>query len=161
MFEVSDSGEIRNKKTGRTLKQQPDKKGYLRVSVTLKRKRKTMKVHREVAKAFIANDLEKEQVNHIDGKKENNRAENLEWVTNKENAHHAIASGLWDSVLVGSQRSNENRKVKIRAENLSSGEVFVFASMSEAERKIGTKHINDVIKGKRSQAKGFTFSCAS
>lgn len=47
-------------------------------------------VHRIVAKAFIPNKYDKIEVNHIDGKKENNEVSNLEWVSRKENINHSI-----------------------------------------------------------------------
>ena len=64
-------------------------KGYLRVDLYKKNgMRKHFKVHRLVAKAFIANPLNKPQVNHIDGNKQNNSFTNLEWVTDEENKEH-------------------------------------------------------------------------
>jgi hypothetical protein len=50
-------------------------------------------VHRLMAKTFLPG--EKEHVNHIDGNKQNNSLENLEWATPKENAHHALDLGLY------------------------------------------------------------------
>lgn len=62
--------------------------GYLYVNLYTGRKRATKRVHRLVAEAFVSNPENKPQVNHIDEDKENNTAENLEWVTCKENCNH-------------------------------------------------------------------------
>lgn len=51
-------------------------------------------LHRVIAQAFVENNEGKPEVNHIDGNKSNNRADNLEWVTREENLRHAYETGL-------------------------------------------------------------------
>lgn len=158
-IEVSNQGRVRSLLSGRPriLKSQRDAKGYHRVRVTIERDKMTFKVHREVAKAFIPNPSTLPQVNHIDGNKENNSASNLEWVTNKDNVHHAISNGLWETVFSGVNAENEKRKKAIIGYNDTEECTKRFESVADAERYIGSRHITDVLKGKRSHAKGWTF----
>jgi len=69
------------------------KKGYLRLAIAKDGIQRKHLVHRLVADAFIENPLNKEQVNHINGIKSDNRVENLEWVTNYENFSHSVLMG--------------------------------------------------------------------
>lgn len=154
---VSDQGRIKSLlRDGRILKTSMDKKGYVRLRVTLDRKKYAFKVHRLVAKAFIENPEEKLQVNHINGNKTDNRAINLEWVSNAENAHHAIQSGLWKNVFETSRRENKRREKPVIGTS-PGGNCVLFKSVSEAERVVGSKHIAAVLKGKRDHAKGWSF----
>jgi hypothetical protein len=162
-IEVSNKGRVRSLLRGApmVLKTQVDKNGYHRIRVTIERVKVTYKVHREVAKAFIDNPRELPQVNHKDGDKNNNSASNLEWVTNKDNAHHAIQNGLWNSVIEASRRENERRKkpvIAYRIEGLPCTRYY--ESIREAEKDIGSRHICDVLKGKRSHVKGWSFQYA-
>lgn len=68
--------------------------GYLQINLGGARGRRSFHVHRLVALAWIPNPLDLPQVNHIDGVKTNNRAENLEWCTASENRYHAFRNGL-------------------------------------------------------------------
>lgn len=158
MIEVSNEGRVRSLLRGTpfVLKTQRDGKGYHRLRYTLNREKKALKLHREVAKAFIPNPNNFPQVNHIDGNKDNNSVSNLEWVTNKQNAHHAINNGLWDSVFEGANRFNESKRKVVTATN--GVEVLVFDSVNAAEKYFNSKHISDVLKGKRTNVKGWTFA---
>lgn len=91
-YSVSNKGRIRNDRSGKILNPSKNNEGYLYVALSNNNYKKHKRVHRLVAEAFIANPLNKPQVNHIDHNKENNTALNLEWVTPQENTDHEIRS---------------------------------------------------------------------
>jgi len=92
---VTKEGLVFSSKTNKFLKFSYDKQGYQRVGIYIGGyKQKTIKVHRLVAKAFIANPLNKKDVNHKDGNKSNNNVNNLEWCTRSENIKHAFDNNL-------------------------------------------------------------------
>lgn len=95
-YEVSNLGRLRNAKTKKIRKLFKNQLGYLVCSVSLgsRDNKPTWKIHRLVAKAFIANPENKPSVNHKKGIKTDNRAIELEWVTAKENTQHAVDNGL-------------------------------------------------------------------
>lgn len=88
-YSISDEGFVRNDRTNRILKPDTNSKGYYRVNINGKRQL----IHRLVAIHFIPNPDNKPQVNHKDGNKLNNHADNLEWMTNKENNLHSFTTG--------------------------------------------------------------------
>jgi hypothetical protein len=90
---VNSRGEKRTLASG-AVKAHENSKGYLKVRLWGLSKRKSFYVHRLVGLAFVENIHNKEQINHIDGVKSNNKVENLEWATASENNKHAIATGL-------------------------------------------------------------------
>lgn len=162
-IEVSNEGRVRSHLRGepRILKTQQDNKGYHRVRVTIEQVKASYRIHREVAKAFIPNPNDLPQVNHIDGNKNNNAISNLEWVTNQQNAHHAISMGLWDSVFEGAKNYCNSKKKPIIATRINGEpETKYFESINAAEKAIGSRHICDVLKNKRRQVKGWTFQYA-
>lgn len=80
------------------------------------KRQKTHLVHRLVAEAFIENDKNKPFVNHKDGNKLNNRVENLEWCTYRENTDHAVANNL---VAYGN-RSNKSKLTEYQVVEIKS-----------------------------------------
>lgn len=78
------------KRGGIVLKSSLDADGYERVRLYKNQKSKTVQVHRLVAMAFIDKVEGKDQVNHMNGKRNDNRLENLEWCTCKENIIHSF-----------------------------------------------------------------------
>lgn len=150
---VSNQGRILSLLSGkpRIIKTQKDAKGYQRFRISVNGKKTTFKLHREVAKAFIPNPNNLPQVNHIDGNKSNNKADNLEWTTSKENCHHAIKNGLWENVI----KEIEKRKKPIIGYH--NNESIRFNCIADAEKYIGSGNITSVLKGRRTHAKGWTF----
>jgi len=101
---------------GRMIKTGLNRKGYYSVSLRKNDKSFTAIIHRLVAIAFIKNPSNKEQVNHIDGNKINNKVENLEWCTNTENIRHAFRTGLFDNRIgsrCGNSKLNEKQVLEI------------------------------------------------
>lgn len=101
-YEVSNLGRIKSLSrvvpvTNRVLKEKFNsmhlkRDGYHSVLLRKPNVKKTIQVHRIVAKAFIENHDNKKVVNHIDGNKLNNYASNLEWVSYRENSCHYYRS---------------------------------------------------------------------
>ena len=94
IYEVSNMGNVRNKKTLRVRKPFISYHNYVRVPLRKNNKSKNFSIHRLVAEAFIPNPENKETVNHINGDKTDNRVENLEWCTYEENSIKSIEQKL-------------------------------------------------------------------
>lgn len=100
-YEISNFGNIVSLKFSgalypnrKQLKPYKTGKGYLTVRLICNGKNKNFKIHRLVAAMFIPNPYKKPEVNHKDGKKENNHVNNLEWATTMENIHHSVKLNL-------------------------------------------------------------------
>lgn len=111
-YQVSNYGNVRNFKcnslrTPCILKLSTNTKGYIRITL-YGIIRQHAQVHRLVATAFIPNPENKKEVNHINGIKTDNRVENLEWNTPKENVRHA-----WDNKLNHALKGDENGRSKL------------------------------------------------
>lgn len=89
---VSPKGEISNR--FKILKTFINNSGYECLIIHVDKKRKHILIHRVVAKVFVLNKENKREVNHLDGNKLNNNANNLEWCTSSENKKHALKTGL-------------------------------------------------------------------
>lgn len=108
-YEVNPSGIIRKKENGEIVNSSIDRLGYERVLLLQDGKYLLKSVHRMVALTFLKPPTkDKNEVNHIDGDKLNNKLNNLEWVSRKENMIHASDMGLRDG------RTAEELALKIR-----------------------------------------------
>ena len=104
-YYITEDGEVFTDRYGK-LRQMKcnDNKGYRQITFNINKKRKYFKVHRLVAEAYIPNPLNLPQVNHINGVKDDNRVENLEWCD--------------------AQRNSELANAKVhRVENVATGEI--------------------------------------
>lgn len=141
--------------------QSENNKGYPLSNMSKGNKRYSRATHRLVAEAFIPNPENKPQVNHIDGDKENNNVDNLEWVTAKENTKHAIENGLMKPCLNNAKRASDiARKInKKKVDMYDKSGVYIrsFNSLIEAEEKTGAKRkgISEVACGRQKTAGGF------
>jgi len=95
LYMVSNHGRVKNIQTDLVLKPSLNKSGHIRIGIRNKKGSPVSHfVHRLVAKAFLPIIKGKDIINHIDGIPDNNVVTNLEWCTYKENAIHAIDTGL-------------------------------------------------------------------
>lgn len=149
-YAVSTMGNIKNIKFDRPVKPFADKNGYMVVNLYKNGKMETKKVHRIVLSAFTQNTEGKEQVNHLNGVKSDNRLVNLEWSTNSENQRHR-------RIVLGKNGGGLHQK-KVRCVELN----VVFASIMDAERKTGVhhQHISKCMNGKRKCAGGMHWEIA-
>ena len=133
---------------GRIKPQCNNNRGYSCVGLCRDNRTHTHLVHRLVAEAFVPNTDNKPQVNHIDGDRTNNRADNLEWVTDNENKVHSFIA------LGGTQRP----KRAVVVINNTTGEKFYFNGLREAERALKLQHssVLSVVAGRQHTTKGYT-----
>lgn len=96
-FRVDDQGNVYGKR-GNILKGCIDRCGYREVCLSLKGKQKSVLVHRLILKSFKpCENMDKLDVNHINGNKLDNRLINLEWCTRSENINHSYKNRLQDN----------------------------------------------------------------
>lgn len=154
LYQVSNKGKIKSldryvgyKGLGSRLvkgsrkKETETKTGYLKTTLFKDGKGTTKEIQRIVAETFIDNPYHKEQVNHIDGNKHNNRVDNLEWCSPRENTVHAkevLKKGI----------------KKVHQYDMQGHFIRSFQSIKEASESTGVPRcsISNVVCGRRKKA---------
>lgn len=153
-YAISDDGQVksyaRNGRPERIMKLNYCRGYYVvRLSNGSRDKYKTFRINRLVAEYFIPNPENKQEVNHINGIKTDNRVENLEWVTSSENTKHAHEVGLIP------RTSNKTIEQYDKQGNF----IRNYSSINEAAETLGIHRvmISNVINGRKKSTHGFVF----
>lgn len=148
-YEVSNLGNVINRKTDKMLTPRPTFHNYLRVQLPVIGGRKDFYIHRLVAGAFCDRPEGCDVINHLDNNNQNNTAYNLEWTTQYENVHYGM-------------KQNRYRLNAVRVVGIKDGKTYEFESAHQAGIKTGCDHsmIIKCCKGKRKTVKGYQWKYA-
>lgn len=149
-YEVNPDGYVRNVRNNRILTNSPNNSGYMTVS--LGKRMPGQFVHHLVGEAFVPGYEPDLDIDHKNGKKWDNRAENLEWCTRSENIKRAFEMGLAKPHR-SANAGAPPRKIQI----VETGEVF--PSVNECARSIkgSAGAISQCLNGLKSHYRGMHF----
>ncbi|NFG01740.1 hypothetical protein FCV36_05215 [Clostridium sporogenes] len=157
LYQVSNLGKVKSLITTQSRRigilKSYNHSGYRRINLYKNGKGKKYYIHRLVAKAFISNVNNYPEVNHIDGNKQNNRVENLEWCTSSQNQIHAFKIGL-QRPNPKIHKGNNYRGIKCQLINNVTGQIIEFEQMKKASEFLG--HYKTFIY-KKSKKQGNSF----
>lgn len=147
-YKVDSDGFIISKRDHKPMKPSLSPHGYLTTTVMINGKRKTIPIHSAVAKSFLGDKtVDGLVVNHKDGNKQNNRLDNLEWVTPQENTRHAIYELGFDN----KEESNPNARAVIGKNKKTLEVMYSFPALMAAGRYFANgdekraRHIQNLI----------------
>lgn len=162
-YEVTDDGRLYSIRSAKFLRPSIDKSGYRYYVISINGHRETHKAHRLVAQAFLPNPYNKPSVNHKNGVRTDNRVQNLEWATMKEQANDPLTRAHVEAVnaktdyrAMGAKRDYGRRRTKVVE---ASGAVKIYNSLKEAAEAQGANYhkASECANGKRKTAGGVVF----
>lgn len=173
---VSNTGKIKNKKTGRLLNPKPKKNGYVVVSLRSNGKIEYCLLHRLIAFSFpeiCGEYFEGAQVDHKNRVRTDNRAENIHWVSPAGNINNPLTLEHLSNIRKNKPKSEEFKKkvsktmtnntynkrwvIKLSKDN----EILHFyPSISQAHRETGINNISYACSGRIKTAGGFVWKYA-
>lgn len=147
---VTRDGRVLNMKTGKWLSLQDNGRGYMQVHTTVCNKQFVRYVHRLVAECYVPNPDNFYQINHKDGNKANNSAENLEWCTNSQNIKHSWDMGLRSATDTQRIAARKNL-IKWASDNPKLAEDIRLKNLRNAVRNVKTVSVEEK-QAKRQEA---------
>lgn len=135
-YAVSNTGDVRNIKSGRLLSQWGDKSGYMRVALFRGGCGRQFYVHRLVADAFIPKGSGKLEINHINGDKADNNVSNLEWCTKSDNQKHSYR-------VLGRKWNAGRPRVKVMC--VETGECFDSIVAAARAKSVDSRNLHAVL----------------
>jgi hypothetical protein len=133
-YEINQFGNIRNKNTGKILKNFINS-SYYKINLYNNKKIKSLYIHRLIAFYFIQNPLNLPEINHKDGNKLNNSLDNLEWCTSSENTIHSYLNNL-QSPKKGIKNPMSKKVIQ---KDINGNFIKIWDSVMDIERELGYK----------------------
>ena len=121
----------------RILKYSKNHQGYKQVALFKKSKQKSFKIHKLVALAFIPNPNNYPCINHIDGNKQNNCVDNLEWCTYSHNNKEAFRLKLKKPINKGNFNEKSFNHKQVVQYDLQGNLIRIWGSLIQIKRELG------------------------
>lgn len=162
-YAITDDGRLFSFRSNKFLSPSRDKYGYLYYVISINGVRQTLKAHRLVALAFIKNPKNKPTVNHKNGIRDDNRIDNLEWATEKEQLNDkrthdylVYLSQFTDYQAMGAKRNFGRKKTAVYCRNHLLG-IYDSLKESAAAHHINYSKASECANGLREEVGGVRF----
>jgi hypothetical protein len=119
----------------------------VKLSLHRGKERQTFDLHRLVVQAFLPARQEGQETNHKDGNKNNNRADNLEWVTPSENLKHSYRLGLHQPTVLRGEDSGSAKLTGQQVREIRASEGTVSRHRLAAMYGVSRIHITRIQRG--------------